>query len=382
MLSRGSLRTAQALRCAAAPSRQAAFSAARGFATVESDIFKPSKFGGKYTVTLIPGDGIGGEVTESVKTIFKADNVPIEWEQVAVSGIEDAGRTEAAFNESVASLKRNKLGLKGILHTPISRSGHQSFNVAMRQELDIYASISLIKNIPGYATRHRDVDLCIIRENTEGEYSGLEHQSVDGVVESLKIITRAKSERIAKFAFAFALANGRSKVTCIHKANIMKLADGLFRSTFHEIAKDYPTLEVNDMIVDNASMQAVSKPQQFDVMVMPNLYGGILSNIGAALVGGPGIVPGCNMGRDVAVFEPGCRHVGLDIKGKDQANPTAMLLSGTMLLRHLGLDEHANRISKAVYGVIADGTHRTRDMGGNSTTHEFTRAILDKMETV
>lgn len=329
---------------------------ARSFATVQSDIFKPAKFGGKYTVTLIPGDGIGAEVAESVKTIFKADNVPIEWEQIEVSGIIDgAGRTEDAFRESVASLKRNKLGLKGILHTPISRSGHQSFNVAMRQELDIYASISLIKNIPGYETRHKDVDLCIIRENTEGEYSGLEHQSVPGVVESLKIITRAKSERIAKFAFSFALANGRSKVTCIHKANIMKLADGLFRSTFHNVAKEYPTLEVNDMIVDNASMQAVSRPQQFDVMVMPNLYGGILSNIGAALVGGPGIVPGCNMGRDVAVFEPGCRHVGLDIKGKDQANPTAMILSGSMLLRHLGLDDHANRISKAIYAVIAEG---------------------------
>ncbi|CAG9952512.1 unnamed protein product [Clonostachys rosea f. rosea IK726] len=378
MMSRGSLRTAQALRAAATQQPLAA----RGFATVQSDIFKPSKFGSKYTVTLIPGDGIGGEVSESVKTIFKADNAPIEWEQVAVSGIQDASNAQAAFRESVASLKRNKLGLKGILHTPIERSGHQSFNVALRQELDIYASISLIKNIPGYQTRHKDVDLCIIRENTEGEYSGLEHQSVPGVVESLKIITRAKSERIAKFAFAFALANNRSKVTCIHKANIMKLADGLFRNTFHAVAKDYPTLEVNDMIVDNASMQAVSKPQQFDVMVMPNLYGGILSNIGAALVGGPGIVPGCNMGREVAVFEPGCRHVGLDIQGKDQANPTALLLSGTMLLRHLGLDDHANRISKATYAVIAEGKVRTPDMGGQSTTHEFTRAILDKLETL
>ncbi|UNI17003.1 Isocitrate dehydrogenase (NAD(+)) [Purpureocillium takamizusanense] len=380
MLSRGSMRTAQLLRRGATQPQLAA----RSFATVQSDIFKPAKFGGKYTVTLIPGDGIGAEVAESVKTIFKADNVPVEWEQIEVSGIDSvgAGRTEDAFRESVASLKRNKLGLKGILHTPISRSGHQSFNVAMRQELDIYASISLIKNIPGYETRHKDVDLCIIRENTEGEYSGLEHQSVPGVVESLKIITRAKSERIAKFAFAFALANGRSKVTCIHKANIMKLADGLFRSTFHSVAKEYPTLEVNDMIVDNASMQAVSRPQQFDVMVMPNLYGGILSNIGAALVGGPGIVPGCNMGRDVAVFEPGCRHVGLDIKGKDQANPTALILSGSMLLRHLGLDDHANRISKAIYAVIAEGKVRTRDMGGESTTHEFTKAILDKMETI
>ncbi|KAK4184171.1 hypothetical protein QBC35DRAFT_66898 [Podospora australis] len=388
MLSRSA--TAQRLlRAAAQPSQR--LNVARGFAsvqdapvqTVQSDLFKPTKYGGKYTVTLIPGDGIGAEVAESVKTIFKADNVPISWEQIEVSGLSDAtpnGRTEAAFEEAVVSLKRNKLGLKGILHTPISRSGHQSFNVAMRQELDIYASISLIKNIPGLKTRHDNIDLAIIRENTEGEYSGLEHQSVPGVVESLKIITRAKSERIAKFAFSFALANHRKRVTCIHKANIMKLADGLFRNTFQELSKQYPQLECNDMIVDNASMQCVSRPQQFDVMVMPNLYGGILSNIAAALVGGPGVVPGCNMGRDVAVFEPGCRHVGLDIKGKDQANPTALLLSGTMLLRHLGLDDHANRISNAVYSVIGEGQIRTPDMGGNATTHEFTRAILTAME--
>ncbi|EOO04221.1 putative isocitrate dehydrogenase subunit 1 protein [Phaeoacremonium minimum UCRPA7] len=386
MLSRNSSRAAQRLlRAASSHQQPLSFQVARSFATVQSDIFKPAKYGGKYTVTLIPGDGIGAEVADSVKTIFKADNVPIEWEQIEVSGLDEGkptGRTEDLFKESVASLRRNKLGLKGILHTPISRSGHQSFNVAMRQELDIYASIVLIKNIPGYETRHNNVDLCIIRENTEGEYSGLEHQSVPGVVESLKIITRAKSERIAKFAFSFALANNRKKVTCIHKANIMKLADGLFRNTFHATAAEYPTLEANDMIVDNASMQCVSRPQQFDVMVMPNLYGGILSNIGAALVGGPGIVPGCNMGRDVAVFEPGCRHVGLDIKGKDQANPTALILSGSMLLRHLGLDDHANRISKAVYSVIADGKVRTRDMGGDSTTNQFTKAILDKMETL
>ncbi|KAF3481719.1 isocitrate dehydrogenase subunit 1 [Arthroderma uncinatum] len=269
----------------------------RCMATVQSDIFKPTKYGGKYTVTLIPGDGIGVEVAESVKTIFKADNVPIEWEQVDVSGVDSGNKhSEDLFRESIASLRRNKLGLKGILHTPIERSGHQSFNVALRQELDIYASIVLIKNIPGYQTRHDNVDLCIIRENTEGEYSGLEHQPVNGVVESLKIITRAKSERIAKFAFSFALANNRKKVTY------------------------------------------------------------------------------------VAVFEPGCRHVGLDIQGKDQANPTALILSGSMLLRHLGLDDHANRISKAVYDVIGEGAVRTRDMGGRATTHEFTRAVLDKME--
>ncbi|EYE93503.1 isocitrate dehydrogenase (NAD(+)) IDH1 [Aspergillus ruber CBS 135680] len=383
-----SLRTAQPVqsffrRATASTSFVRPSAPARSFASVQSDIFKPTKYGGKYTVTLIPGDGIGAEVAESVKTIFKADNVPIEWEQVDVSGVDTGNKhSEELFKESIASLRRNKLGLKGILFTPVERSGHQSFNVALRQELDIYASIVLIKNIPGYETRHKDVDLCIIRENTEGEYSGLEHQSVQGVVESLKIITRAKSERIAKFAFGFALANNRKKVTCIHKANIMKLADGLFRSTFHKTAENYPTLEVNDMIVDNASMQAVSRPQQFDVMVMPNLYGGILSNVGAALVGGPGLVPGANMGRDVAVFEPGCRHVGLDIKGKDQANPSAMILSGSMLLRHLGLDDHANRISKAVYDVIGEGKTRTHDMGGQATTHEFTRAVLDKMETL
>ncbi|KAH7401835.1 isocitrate dehydrogenase subunit 1 mitochondrial precursor [Phaeosphaeria sp. MPI-PUGE-AT-0046c] len=381
MLSRTSQRTAQTLLRGAKPARCGPSTISRSMATVNQDIFKPTKFGGKYTVTLIPGDGIGAEVSESVKEIFKADNVPVEWEQVNVSGVETGNKhSEDLLRESIASLKRNKLGLKGILHTPVERSGHRSFNVALRQELDIYASIVLLKNIPGYETRHKNVDICIVRENTEGEYSGLEHQSVSGVVESLKIITREKSERIAKFAFAFALANNRQKVTTIHKANIMKLADGLFRNTVKRVGEDYPTLDKEDMIVDNASMQCVSRPQQFDVMVMPNLYGGILSNIGAGLVGGPGIVPGCNMGRNVAVFEPGCRHVGLDIKGKDQANPTALLLSASMMLRHIGLDDHANRISQSVYKVIGDNIARTRDMGGEATTQQFTRAVLNQME--
>ncbi|RPA98000.1 hypothetical protein L873DRAFT_1828701 [Choiromyces venosus 120613-1] len=381
MLSSRSLTQTLFRTAKASSSRNAVFPATRAMATVVSDLFKPTKYGGKYTVTLIPGDGIGAEVTESVKTIFKSGNVPVEWEQVDVTGVVTGNsHPEELFRESVNSLRRNKVGLKGILYTPVERSGHQSFNVALRQELDIYASVVLIKNMPGYVTRHSNVDMCIIRENTEGEYSGLEHQSVPGVVESLKIVTRMKSERISKFAFSFATANQRKKVTCIHKANIMKLADGLFRSTFHEVAKAYPRLEVNDLIVDNASMQAVSRPQQFDVLVMPNLYGSILSNIGAALVGGPGIIPGCNMGREYAVFEPGCRHVGLDIQGRDQANPTALILSATMMLRHLGLDDHATRISQAVYDVVADGKVRTKDMGGNSTTHDFTNAVLKQME--
>lgn len=352
----------------------------RTMATVSQDIFKPTKFGGKYTVTLIPGDGIGVEVTESVKTIFKHENVPVQWEQINVTGVVTGKKySEDLYKQAVLSLKTNKVGLKGIIYTSVE---HQSFNVALRQELDIYASVVLIKNIPGYVTRHANVDMCLIRENTEGEYSGLEHQSVPGVVESLKIVTRMKSERISRFAFSFAKANGRHKVTCIHKANIMKLGDGLFRATFHEVAKDYPSLIVDDLIVDNASMQAVSKPEQFDVLVMPNLYGSILSNIGAALVGGPGIIPGCNMGREYAVFEPGCRHVGLDIKGTNLANPTALVLSAAMMLRHLGLDESATRISQAVYAVISDGKVRTKDMGGNATTTEFTNAILQKMELV
>ncbi|KAK9470515.1 uncharacterized protein V1510DRAFT_422924 [Dipodascopsis tothii] len=350
---------------------------ARQATTASADIFKPLKYGGKYTVTLIPGDGIGAEVTESVKEVFKADNVPVEWEQVNVTGV---GNSDVSFRESVQSLKKNKIGLKGILFTPLGRTEHSSFNVALRQELDIFASLVLIKNIPGVKTRHEGIDMCLIRENTEGEYSGLEHQSVPGVVESLKIVTKAKSERIARFAFEFATKNNREKVTVVHKANIMKLADGLFRSTVQEMGKEYPHIKTNDMIVDNTSMQAVSWPQQFDVLVMPNLYGSILSNIGAGLVGGPGLIPGVNIGKDIALFEPGCRHVGLDIKGTNQANPVAMLLSSTMMLRHLGLDSHADRISKSVYDVLAEGKVRTRDIGGTDNTSDMTKAILAKME--
>lgn len=343
------------------------------FASPESVL--PKKYGGKYTVTLIPGDGIGKEITDSVKTIFENQRVPIEWDVVEVSGLDDHSNGVTA---AVDSLKRNKVGLKGIIYTPTGATG-KSLNVALRKELDIYASLVLIKNIPGVKSRLSGIDFALVRENTEGEYSGLEHQSYPGVVESLKIMTRFKSERIAKFAFDFALKNNRQVVTAIHKANIMKLGDGLFRQTVKDIAQDYPGIKVNDLIVDNASMQAVAHPEQFDVLVTPNLYGSILSNIGAALIGGPGLVPGANFGREYAVFEPGCRHVGLDIKGQNTANPTAMILSATMMLRHLGLNEEADKISKATYDVIADGSIRTRDIGGSSSTTEFTDAILAKL---
>ncbi|KAI7853324.1 isocitrate dehydrogenase, NAD-dependent [Circinella umbellata] len=331
------------------------------------------------TVTLIPGDGVGKELSEAVKAVFAASKAPIEWEQFDLSGHVTSGDT--LMKDTLESLRRNKVGLKGTLYTPVSKLGHASFNVSMRKDLDIYGSISLVRNIPGVPSRFQGIDLAIIRENTEGEYSGLEHQSFPGVVESLKIVTRAKTERIARFAFDFALRNNRKKVTCIHKANIMKLGDGLFLKTCRDIAKEYEGsgITLNDMIVDNASMQLVSRPQQFDVMVMPNLYGSILSNVGAGLVGGPGLIPGANMGREFAVFEPGCRHVGADISGSNVANPTAMILSSVMMLRHLGLEEHANRISNAVYRTIESGKVKTRDVGGSNSTSEFTDAIISAL---
>ncbi|CAO1624927.1 unnamed protein product [Parajaminaea phylloscopi] len=339
----------------------------------------PTKYGGVYTVTLIPGDGIGKEITGSVKEVFSALNVPVEWEEYNVSG--ETHGSERLFNEAMESLRRNKVGLKGILYTPIDASAHNSWNVAMRQRLDIYASLTLCKSLPGFPTRHKDVDIVIVRENTEGEYSGLEHSSVPGVVESLKVSTRAAAERISRFAFDFALKNDRKRVVCVHKANIMKLGDGLFLNTFREVAKQYESsgITTGDMIVDNTSMQLVGRPKQFDVMVMPNLYGNIVTNIGAALVGGPGVVPGANIGREYALYEPGCRHVAKDIAEQNKANPTAMLLSATMMLRHLGLDTQADAIAGAVYKVIEQGKVRTADVGGNSTTSDFTKAVLDQL---
>jgi isocitrate dehydrogenase (NAD+) len=366
-----------ALRTATAAAQRAPI--ARGMASVAIENKLPAKFGGKYTVTLIPGDGIGTEVTDSVKEVFETLNVPVEWEEYNVSGetTGDAG----LFQEAMDSLKRNKVGLKGILFTPMGVAGHNSWNVAMRQSLDIYSSVVVCKSLPGLPTRHENVDFAIIRENTEGEYSGLEHQSYPGVVESLKVTTKAKAERIARFAFDFAIKNNRKKVTCVHKANIMKLGDGLFLNTCKQVAENeygHTGIKFDQMIVDNASMQLVAKPQQFDVVVLPNLYGSIISNIGAALVGGPGVVPGCNFGREYALFEPGCRHVGKDIAGKNRANPTAFLLSSTMLLRHLGLEDQANTIASSVYNVIKAGYHRTYDVGGTTSTTDFTKAVINK----
>ncbi|CCC68713.1 hypothetical protein NCAS_0B06290 [Naumovozyma castellii] len=345
---------------------------------IPKETILPKKYGGRMTVTLLPGDGVGKEITDSVVSIFQAENVPIDWETVDISQLDH----EDGVNAAVESLKRNKIGLKGIWHTSADQVGHGSLNVAFRKQLDIYANVAFCKSIPGVKTKIPNVDLVIIRENTEGEYSGLEHESVPGVVESLKIVTKVNSERIAKFAFDFAMRHDRKMVTAVHKANIMKLSDGLFRNTVARVGEAYPQIKNDSIIVDNASMQAVAKPHQFDVMVTPSMYGTILGNIGAALIGGPGLVPGVNYGREYAVFEPGSRHVGLDIKGQNVANPTAMILSSTLLLQHLGLNDTASRISKAVYDVIKEGNATTKDIGGNASTTEFTKAVIDKLSTM
>ncbi|AQZ14341.1 IDH1 (YNL037C) [Zygosaccharomyces parabailii] len=345
-----------------------------------TELVLPKKYGGRYTVTLIPGDGVGKEITDSVVSIFKAENVPVDWDRVEISGLDKQEDVQAA----VESLKRNRIGLKGIWHTSAAdQAGHGSLNVALRKELDIYANVARFKSIPGVKVRIPNVDLVVIRENTEGEFSGLEHESVPGVVESLKIMTQDNIERVARFAFDYAKKHNRKSVVAVHKANIMKMGDGLFKNLVQEVGeKEYPEVHVGNIIVDNASMQTVAKPHQFDVLVTPSMYGTILGNIGAALIGGPGLVAGANYGRDVALFEPGSRHVGLDIKGQNVANPTAMILSSVLMLDHLGLTTSAERISKAVHSVIAEGKTVTRDIGGTASTTEFTQAVINKLASL
>lgn len=336
-----------------------------------------TKYGGRYLVTMIPGDGIGKELCSIVKTIFKVANVPVDFEEVQLSGYGTEGPHH--FQSAIASIKRNRVCLKGIIYTP--RSGPSSYNLALRKEMDIYANVVPVKSISPGISRFVDIDFYIIRENTEGEYSGLEHQPVPGVIESLKIATKDKCERIARFAFDWAIKHQRKRVTCIHKANIMKLTDGLFLRVFRQVSQTYQSsgLVFDDMIVDNATMQLVSNPNQFDVIVTPNLYGNICTNVGAALVGGPGLLPGCNFGRDAAVFEPGARHVGMDIKDRNCANPSAMILSSTWLLNHLGLDSFANQIHSSLEKVLSEKKIRTPDLGGSNTTSEFCDAIVSNL---
>jgi isocitrate dehydrogenase (NAD+) len=326
-----------------------------------------------HTITLIPGDGIGPEVTEAVVRIFKVAGLEIDWDR------QDAGVTAfKRFNQSLPialleSIKRNKVALKGPVTTPIAE-GFTSVNVGLRKALDLYANLRPVQNLEGVSSRFQNVDLVIVRENTEDLYSGLEHEVVPGVVESLKIITERASTRISKFAFDHARVHGRKRVTAIHKANILKLGDGLFLQSTRAVSRDNPDISYDERIVDAACMSLVMHPEKFDVLLLPNLYGDIVSDLAAGLVGGLGVVPGANMGETCAMFEA-VHGSAPDIADKNLANPTALLLSGLMMLDHIGEHDARTRIRAALGRVLSAGQARTRDLGGQSSTTEFTDAI-------
>lgn len=332
-----------------------------------------------YRITLIPGDGIGPEVADATVRALEATGVAIEWEvvELTASVIEKAGTSLPPH--VLESLVKTSVGLKGPVTTPIA-GGFKSVNVAIRKQLDLFANVRPVFTLPGLKTRFQDVNInmVIFRENTEDLYSGLEHEVVKDVVESLKIITRYASMRIANYAFAYSHKNGRRKVTAIHKANIMKLSDGLFIRCCREVAENYPDIAYSEMIVDNASMQLVMRPETFDVLLLPNLYGDIVSDLAAGLVGGLGVVPGANMGEKQAVFEA-VHGSAPDIAGMGVANPTALMSSAILMLRHLGEGGAADRLQAALLKTFRDGKYLTRDIGGTSGTREFTDAVIGNL---
>ena len=330
-----------------------------------------------HTITLIPGDGIGPEVTEAVVRILKASGVSIDWEP-HIAGVVAFERTGHALPiELIDSIRRNKIALKGPVTTPIGE-GFTSVNVGLRKALDLYANLRPVWNLPGVDARFNGIDLVIVRENTEDLYAGLEHEVVPGVVESLKIITEKASTRIAHFAFQHAKKHGRKKVTAIHKANIMKLSDGLFIDSVRRAARDYIGIAYEERIVDAACMHLVMRPDQFDVLVLPNLYGDIISDLTAGLVGGLGIVPGANIGDHHAIFEA-VHGTAPDIAGKGLANPTALMQSAVLMLAHIGEMEASARLQNAIQQVYAEGKSLTGDVGGKATTAEFTQAIVSHL---
>ncbi|XP_068709337.1 isocitrate dehydrogenase [NAD] subunit beta, mitochondrial-like [Montipora foliosa] len=333
----------------------------------------------RHMVTLIPGDGVGPELCHSVRRIFSAAGAPVDWDEIPISDMMYGSRY--TLDDVVQSMKKTGVGLKGALTTPssISTQDHLSLNQKMKTELDLFANVVHCKSIPGFETRHSDIDMIIIREQTEGEYTSLEHESVPGVVEMIKVITKKKSERIAKFAFDYATKHKRQKVTAVHKANIMKQGDGLFLKTCEQVSKLYPKIKFEGMIVDNTCMQLVAKPHQFDVMVLPNLYGSIVDNVGAALVGGAGVVPGKSLGSNFAIFEPGARHTYSQMAGRNVANPTAMILAGVDMLDHMNLGFYAKMINDALKKTISKGKSLTMDMGGSTSTTDFVQAVIQNM---
>src|SRR5436305_6183350 len=333
-----------------------------------------------HLITLIPGDGIGPEVAEATVRAVEATGAIVEWERVAAGARALAEQGQLIPDDVFASLEVTRVGLKGPTATPIA-GGHQSINVALRKKLGLYTNFRPIRMLPGLKTRYHDLplDMAIFRENTEDLYSGLEHEVVPGVVESLKIITRNASMRIARAAFEYARRESRLKVTSIHKANIMKMSDGLFLKCCREVASQFPEVQYHELIVDNACMQLVMRPETFDVLVMPNLYGDIISDLTTGLVGGLGIVPCANIGHQTAIFEA-VHGTAPDIAGKCLANPTALMQSAVLMLAHLGERDAATRLQNAIHSVYAEAKHLTGDVGGRATTTEFTDAIIQKLD--
>src|SRR5450759_3800822 len=331
-----------------------------------------------YKVTLIPGDGIGPEVVKATVRILEATGVKFEWESFAAGAEAYAKYHEYIPKELTQSIERTHIGLKGPVTTPVG-GGFSSINVALRKQFELFANFRPIINLPGVPTKYPDVDLIVVRENTEGLYSGIEHEVVPGVVESLKIITEKASTRIARFAFEYARRFKRKKIHAIHKANIMKLSDGLFIRCSRNVSKEYPEITYGEHIVDNTCMQLVMNPYQYDILLLENLYGDIISDLCAGLVGGLGLVPGANYGHECAIFEA-VHGSAPDIAGKNIANPTAVLRSALLMLRQLGEHDAALKIRNAIDEVYRDRSKLTRDVGGNAGTSEFADAIIQAME--
>jgi isocitrate dehydrogenase (NAD+) len=330
----------------------------------------------KRTVTLIRGDGIGPEVSDAVVSILEAADAPIAWEEVVVGRDAEKAEGDPLPPKAIESVRRNRIALKGPVGTPVGK-GFASINVRLRKTLELYVNLRPVRNVPSIESRFTGVDMVIVRENTESLYSGLEHIVVPGVVESLKIITAAASTRIAKYAFEYARRLGRKRVTAVHKANIMKLSDGLFLECFRRVAEDYPDIAADDRIVDAACMRLVMQPETFDVLLTENLYGDIVSDLAAGLVGGLGVVPGANIGADAAVFEA-VHGSAPDIAGQNVANPMALLMSAILMLRHLDMEEIAARVETAMLDTLRAGI-KTPDVGGKTGTKEFARAVAERV---
>ncbi|KAM7287317.1 putative isocitrate dehydrogenase [Ixodes scapularis] len=340
-------------------------------------LHRKSKIGGRFFVTLLPGHGIGPEMMRHVEAIFACGKVPVDFETIIVdANVGDA----SSMDHAIKSIRRNGVALKGNIETTSYSMTVEPRNLLLRNKLELYVNVVHCRNHPGINTKHKGVDIVVIRQNTEGEYSCLEHEVTSGVVESLKIITWAKSFQIAKYCFEYARTHMRKKVTVVHKANIMKLTDGLFLKTCTEVAQEYPDIELNDIIIDNCCMQLVANPAQFDVMLVPNLYGNIVVNVACGLVGGAGVTSGRNYGKEYAVFETATRNTGTPLVGKNLANPVATLYAAVDMLKHLELWDHAVVIRRAIEKTVNRDKVHTKDLGGDATTSKVVENILKEVQ--